>query len=205
MKMFSKGEAIRFGWATVMANLGLAIVAMLIVCMINVFPVFTESVVVALVSAFFTMVVALGVMRIALRFVDGDRGELVDLFAKIPLIIPYLIASIVVGIVTTVGFILLIIPGIYWGLRLQFFGWVIVDKEVGPFEAVNESWEITRGSAWQLFLLWWVLFFVNVLGFMALGIGLLVTVPLSLVAMGYVYRTLERGGESERTGAGSEY
>jgi uncharacterized membrane protein len=82
---------------------------------------------------------------------------------------------------------------------------VIVDKEVGPFEAVNESWQITRGSAWQLFLLCWVLFFVNVLGFIALGIGLLVTVPLSLVTMGYVYRTLERGGESEQTGAGSEY
>ncbi|UCG85899.1 MAG: hypothetical protein JSW71_18630 [Gemmatimonadota bacterium] len=205
MRMFSKAEAVRFGWTTVMANLGLAIVAMLIVLMINVFPVYTESTIVALVSAFFTMVVALGVMRMALRFVDGDRGELVDLFAKIPLIVPYLIASIVVGFITTIGFMLLIIPGIYLGLRLQFFGWVIVDKEAGPLDAVAESWEITRGSAWQLFLLWWVLFFVNVLGLIALGIGLLVTVPLSVVAMGYVYRSLEQGGADERPSEGEEY
>ncbi len=199
MSKFSKSEAVRFGWTIVMANLGLAIVAMIIVLTINVFPVYTESVVVALVSAFFTMVVALGVMRMALRFVDGERGELIDLFAKIPLIVPYLIASIIVGLVTTAGFILLVIPGIYWGLRLQFFGWVIVDKEVGALEATRVSWEITRGSAWQLFLMWWLLFFVNVLGFLAIGIGLLVTVPLSLVAMGHVYRTLERGCDFERT------
>ena len=204
MSKFSKGEAVRFGWTIVMANLGLAIVAVIIVLVINAFPVYTESAVVALVSAFFTMVVALGVMRMALRFVDGERGELIDLFAKIPLIVPYLIASIIVGLVTTAGFILLVIPGIYWGLRLQFFGWVIVDKEVGALEATRVSWEITRGSAWQLFLMWWLLFFVNVLGFLVIGIGLLVTVPLSLVAMGHVYRTLERGGDLERS-RGEEY
>jgi uncharacterized membrane protein len=204
MSKFSKGEAVRFGWTIVMANLGLAIVAMIIMLMINAFPVYTESAVVALVSAFFTMVVALGVMRMALRFVDGERGELIDLFAKIPLVVPYLIASIIVGLVTTAGFILLVIPGIYWGLRLQFFGWVIVDKEVGALEATRVSWEITRGSAWQLFLMWWLLFFVNVLGFLVIGIGLLVTVPLSLVAMGHVYRTLERGGDLERA-RGEEY
>jgi uncharacterized membrane protein len=204
MSKFSKGEAVRFGWTIVMANLGLAIVAMIIMLMINAFPVYTESVVVALVSAFFTVVVALGVMRMALRFVDGERGELIDLFAKIPLVVPYLIASIIVGLVTTAGFILLVIPGIYWGLRLQFFGWVIVDKEVGALEATRVSWETTRGSAWQLFLMWWLLFFVNVLGFLAIGIGLLVTVPLSLVAMGHVYRTLERGCDLERA-TGEEY
>ena len=197
MKLFSKREAIGFGWTTVMGNLGLALVAMFIVVLINVFPVYTESVVVGFVSAIFTMVVALGVMRMALRFVDGDRGELADLFAQIPLIIPYFVASIVVGIITTVGFMLLIIPGIYWALRFQFFGWVIVDKEVGPLEAMQESWEITRGSALNLFLFAVLLLAVNVLGACALVIGLLVTVPLSVVAMGYVYRTLERTEEEE--------
>ncbi len=197
MKLFSKREAIGFGWTTVIGNLGLALVAMFIVVLINVFPVYTESAVVAFVSAIFTMVVALGVMRMALRFVDGDRGELADLFAQIPLIIPYFIASIVVGIITTTGFVLLIIPGIYWGLRFQFFGWVIVDKEVGPLEAMQESWEITRGSAGNLFLFALLLFAVNLLGLLALGIGLIITVPLSLVATGYVYRTLERTDEEE--------
>jgi uncharacterized membrane protein len=131
----------------------------------------------------------------SLRFVDDERGELVDLFAKIPLIIPYLIASIVVAVIVMVGFILLIIPGIYLALRLQFFGWAIVDKDLGPFAAIQESWEMTQGSAWNLFLLWWLLLFVNVAGMLALGIGLLVTSPLTLVAMAYVYRKLERSIE----------
>jgi uncharacterized membrane protein len=195
MKLFSKGEAIKFGWTTVIGNLGLFIVAILIVWLMSAFPAIFDSWIVYLVSWLFAMVVTLGVMRMSLRFVDDERGELVDLFAKIPLIIPYLIASIVVAVIVMVGFILLIIPGIYLALRLQFFGWAIVDKDLGPFAAIQESWEMTQGSAWNLFLLWWLLLFVNVAGMLALGIGLLVTSPLTLVAMAYVYRKLERSIE----------
>ena len=195
MKVFSKGEAIRFGWTTVIGNLGLFIVAILIVWLMSAFPAIWDSWVVYAVAWLFAMVVTLGVMRMSLRFVDEERGELVDLFAKIPLIIPYLIASIIVGIIVMIGFCLLIIPGIYLALRLQFFGWAIVDKELGPIAAIQESWEITQGSAGNLFLLWWLLLFVNVAGMLALGIGLLVTSPLTLVAMGYVYRKLERSTE----------
>jgi uncharacterized membrane protein len=193
MKVFSKGEAIKFGWTTVIGNLGLFVVAILIVWLMSAFPAIWDSWIVYLISWLFAMVVTLGIMRLSLRFVDQERGELVDLFAKLPLVIPYLIASIVVAVIVMIGFILLIIPGIYLALRLQFFGWAIVDKEVGPFEAIQESWAITEGSAWNLFLLWWLLFFVNVAGMLALGIGLLITTPLTLVAMGYVYRQMERG------------
>ncbi len=188
---FSIGDAVRFGWTTATANLGLFIVAMIIVVMITIFPVFFDSALVAFVSWVLTMVVTLGIMRMSLRFVDGGRGELADLFASIPLVISYLIASIIVGMVVTVGFFLLIFPGIYLALRLQFYCWSIIDKEAGPFGCMEHSWTVTKGSAWQLFLFAVVLVFVNLLGLLALGVGLLVTIPLSLVAVAHVYRSLE--------------
>jgi len=188
---FSIGDAVRFGWTTATKNLGLFLMAMIIVVMISIFPVFFDSALVAFVSWVLSIVVTLGIMRLGLRFVDGGRGELADLFANIPLIVSYLIASIIVAIIVTVGFLLLVIPGIYLGLRLQFYPWSIIDKESGPVGSVEHSWTITRGSAWQLFLFAIVLFFVNVLGLLALGVGLLVTVPLSLVAFAHVYRSLE--------------
>ena len=188
---FSIDEAVKFGWSTVTRNFGLFVVAMLIVLGINVFPVFFDSVVVFIVAWFFTLVVGMGMLRIALRFVDGDRGELVDLFSTFNLVPSYLIASIAVSIIVSFGFVLLIIPGIYLAIRLHFYGWVIIDKEVGPFAALDKGWAVTRGAFWDIFLLMIVLFLVNLLGVLALGIGLLVTAPLSLVALGYAYRRLE--------------
>ncbi len=192
MHRFSKGEAIRFGWEVATGNLGLFIVALLIMGMISVFPVFFDSWVAGVVSGLLEVVVGIGLMKMCLRFVNGDRGELVDLFGTFPLMISYILASIALSVVTTIGFILLVVPGIIWSIRFQFFGWVIVDKDVGPMQAMQESWEMTRGSAWNLFLLWLLLAGINILGTMALVIGLLVTMPLSVLAMAHVYRQLER-------------
>jgi hypothetical protein len=188
---FSIDEAIKFGWSTVTRNFGLFIAAMLIALGINVFPVFFDSIVVMIVAMFFTVVVGMGMFRMALRFVDGDRGELVDLFSTFALVPSYLIASIVVSIIVSFGFVLLIIPGIYLAIRLHFYGWAIIDQELGPFAALDKTWAVTRGAFWNIFLLMIVLVFVNLLGMLALGVGLLVTAPLSLVALGYAYRRLE--------------
>ena len=195
---FSVNEAVKFGWSTVTGNLGLFVAAMLIVLGINVFPVFFDSIVVVIVAWFFTLVVGMGMFRMALRFVDGDRGELVDLFSTFTLVPSYLIASIAVSIIVSFGFVLLVIPGIYLAVRLHFYGWVIIDQEVGPFAALDKGWAITRGAFWDVFLLMIALFVVNLLGMLALGIGLFVTAPLSLVALGYAYRRLEERDERSR-------
>jgi uncharacterized membrane protein len=190
---FSKGEAIKFGWDTTTGNLGLFVLALIIIVAISMMTVVVPgSWVVMAVSCVLNLVVGLGVVRMALRFVDGEKGELVDLFSTIALIVTYLIASIVVGIVVTVGLCLLLLPGIYWAVRLYMFPWVIVDKGVGPFEAMRQSWAITEGSFWNLFLLGVLLGGINILGTMALLIGLFVTIPLSVLAVGYVYRRLEQ-------------
>jgi uncharacterized membrane protein len=94
-------------------------------------------------------------------------------------------ALIVIG-----GFILLIIPGIFFALRLQFTCYLIVDKNLGPVEAVKTSWKITKGNAWNLFFLGILLGLINILGLLCLIVGLFVTVPLTMLATTFVYRKL---------------
>ena len=189
---FSKSEAIKFGWSTATGNLGLFFLAVLTMLIIQMMPVLlTQSFVVMIVGTLLGMVVTMGIMRMCLRFVDDDRGELVDLFATFPLLINYVFATIVVGIIVTIGMLFFVIPGIFLGIRLQMYAWAIVDKQIGPIEALSQSWEMTRGSAWNLFLLSLLLGLVNILGMLALGIGMLVTGPLAMVATGYAYRRLE--------------
>jgi uncharacterized membrane protein len=192
-RKFSKTDAIKFGWDTTTGNLGLLVLAIIIVTAIGIMPaVASDSWVVMAVAWVFDMIVGMGVMRMALRFVDGEKGELVDLFSTFTLMIPYLIASFMVGLVVIVGFCLLILPGIFWAVRLYMFPWVIVDKQVGPFEAMRRSWALTEGSFWNLFLLGVLLAGINILGAIALLLGLLVTIPLSVLAVAYVYRRLDK-------------
>jgi len=131
-----------------------------------------------------------GVNQIALRFCDGEKGEFADLFSCFPLFFKYLFGSILYRLIVLGGIILLIIPGIIWAIKFQFFSYFIVDKGLGPIESLKRSSAITRGAKWDLFLFGLLLGLINLLGAICLFIGLFATVPTAMVAMAFVYRKL---------------
>ena len=104
--------------------------------------------------------------------------------------VPYFIASVIVGVMVGIGFIFLIVPGIYLAITFGFFGYNIVDKEHGIVESIEQSAAITKAQKWDLFGFGVALFFFNLAGAIALGVGLLITVPVSMLALAYVYRKL---------------
>jgi uncharacterized membrane protein len=66
----------------------------------------------------------------------------------------------------------------------------IVDQESGPSEAISQSWTLTKGHFWFIAVLFLVMLALNILGAMALFIGLLFTVPFSSVILIIAYRHL---------------
>jgi len=87
---------------------------------------------------------------------------------------------------------LLIIPGIWFALRYQYFGMAIVDKNMGPIEALKYSGQITQGNALKLFGMALASMGVIVLGLLALILGVFVAMPVVYIAMAYIYRTLSK-------------
>lgn len=55
---------------------------------------------------------------------------------------------------------------------------------------MKESWRITKGHKWQLLLLFLALLLVNLLGLLALFVGIFVSVPITMLAFAHAYRTL---------------
>ena len=55
---------------------------------------------------------------------------------------------------------------------------------------MNESSRITRGHKWPLFGFVLMLVLINLLGALALIVGLLVSVPVSTLAFAHAYRVL---------------
>lgn len=102
----------------------------------------------------------------------------------------YLGASLLASIVIGIGFVLLIVPGIIAMVLFMFTTLVVIDRELGPIEAMKESMRLTEGNRWALLgfiLLLMLIFFVGALVF---GIGLLVAIPIISLSVMHAYRQL---------------
>ena len=87
--------------------------------------------------------------------------------------------SLLIFAVVLLGFILLILPGIYFAVSYVFahlFTW-FYDKD--PSEAIRLSRKTVSGNFGQILLLFLILAGINLLGVMAFGVGILLTMPFS--------------------------
>ncbi len=199
-KKFSKKEAVRFGWNIMKSNVGFFIAFLIVGGLIYTVPDIIAllvkknapvlSISLRITSGVLSMVIQMGFIRIAIRFCDNEKGEFADLFSCFPLFFKYLFGSILYVLVFFGGLILLIIPGIIWAIKFQFFSYFIVDKRVGPIEALKRSAVITKDAKWDLFVFGLVLTGINLLGILCLFIGLFATIPTTMVAGAFVYRKL---------------
>ncbi|WP_026899150.1 DUF975 family protein [Daejeonella oryzae] len=85
-------------------------------------------------------------------------------------------------------FILIAIPIAYFTVRLCFVVCFIVDQDSGSSESISQSWTLTSGNFWMILVLFLVILGLNILGAMALFVGLLFTVPFSSLIIIIAYR-----------------
>lgn len=120
---------------------------------------------------------------------DPERVELGALWHPHPYWV-YLAATLLVGLAILLGLVLLIVPGIIFGLMFMFTSFIVIDRNLGPIDAMKESKRITSGHKWSLLGFVLLLALINLVGAIALGVGLLVTVPVTSLAFANAYRAL---------------
>jgi uncharacterized membrane protein len=133
-----------------------------------------------------------GMMKIGLSYFDGKKVAITEMFTQYQYFFRVLGASILTCIIVILGLILLIVPGIIWGLKYQFAINLIVDKNIGIMEAMRQSAELTKGVKWQLFVFNLAVFGVMILGALVFGVGVLVAFPVVWLADIYVCRKLQQ-------------
>ncbi len=94
--------------------------------------------------------------------------------------------------------ILFLIPTLYLWIRFQFFTYLIVNEECGPVEAIKKSYAITEGKGGTLVIFLFLLMCINLVGIIPLGLGLIFTIPFSLLATGVMFTQL-LDGESQNS------
>ena len=184
-KKFTNVEAIRFGWEHTLKHVWFLVGLILFVVFIS-----TGLGRIPGLSFAIGIFASISIIAVALEVYAGRTLSIKHFHSKYHIVLEYLVATVLYGLMVIVGFILLVIPGVYLALKYQFYKFLIVDKEMQPIEALKESARMTKGHMWQLLWLFWLVLVINLLGLLALGVGLFLTVPTTLLAYTFVYKRL---------------
>lgn len=136
--------------------------------------------------------VGMGTVAFALKaFEDPMKADIKDLWHP-QHYVNYLFATMIVGICVAAGLVFLIVPGVIVGIMFSMAKFLVIDRNLTALDAVKESMRITEGSRLELFILMLGVIAINILGAIALFFGLLVSLPVSTLALVSAYRTLEQ-------------
>lgn len=128
-------------------------------------------------------------IRGALHEVDGNKPAFASFF-QFTNVAAIVIASIIIGIASTIGLVLFIIPG----LAVVFLTWFtlqfVIDQDQEPIDAIKSSFNLVKNNAGPLLLLALAFVGINILGAIPCGLGLFVTGPMTLIGSTYAYRVL---------------
>ncbi|MBX4181753.1 hypothetical protein KW807_02720, partial [Candidatus Parcubacteria bacterium] len=179
-------ESIKRGWEIWKANKKVITFITLPVFLIGIIPnpvhdgiglLFFKPLVL-LISTFFGM----GYLKTLLMVEEGKKVEFGEMFKHAKYFWRYLSAMLLYGIIIGVGFILFIIPGIYFALKYSQVFMLVLDKDMRIGEAFTRSGVMTNGVKWKLFRFYFLVTLIELLGLLALGVGELLSMPVAILS-----------------------
>ncbi|MEP5569384.1 MAG: hypothetical protein ABJN62_16200 [Halioglobus sp.] len=141
------------------------------------------------VSALVLMPMAVGLGFLATALAMGESPNPKSLFGWYDNTVKIILTAFLMNILIFVGLLLFVLPGIYLAVSYQLALPLAVDKKLGPWEALETSRKVI-GHKWFMVLAFDVIAVVIiVLSSALMGVPLIWTVPMMLIAFGILYRT----------------
>ncbi|MCB9697588.1 MAG: hypothetical protein H6738_12475 [Alphaproteobacteria bacterium] len=135
--------------------------------------------------------VSLGLARVFTRMSRGLPAEVGMLFGEGRRYFQGLASTMLMGFVVGLGFLLFFVPGVILGVGLQFFIYALVDQDLGAVDALKESWRLTDGYKFTVFL---TNFAIGLIGLaiacVTCGIGYLAFLPVLSLTQAVMYHSL---------------
>ena len=131
-----------------------------------------------------------GLIQICLALHDGKQVHYVDLFREIRLGINFLLVQFSYLVMVLGGLALVIVPGVYLGTKYTFYAFSFAEGNPNLKQSFQLSAVISQGSVWSLFWFSILILLFNIAGACILGIGLILTIPLSTLMKVNIYRQL---------------
>lgn len=131
-----------------------------------------------------------GLMLIGIRQSVGLPIDFKMAFSCFGYTLPLVIASFLVSLLSFVGFMLLVIPGIYLSIAYLLVIPLIIDKDMGPWQAMETSRKAIHQHWFKVFGLYILMGFILILSTIPMGLGLIWTFPMFVMVGGILYRQI---------------
>ncbi len=195
---FSISDLIEKGWMQFKSNpgfwIGITILTILVGSVGNTFDFnpetfeFSKLNPIGLVADIIGLYLSAAVTLMSIKFMQGKAVAINDLTSvDLKTFIQYFLVTIISTFLMIVGFMVFIIPGFYIMSRLIFVQYLVVDKKLNFDEAIKQSWRISDGFVLQFIAFFCAMIFVILVGLLAFLVGLLIAIPISMLASAQLY------------------
>jgi uncharacterized membrane protein len=137
-----------------------------------------------------SVIFSAGLIYIGIRKVAGKSINWKMVFEGFSVAGKLIVATILQALLVGIGFLLLILPGIYLAIGYTMTVPLIVDRKMSPWQAMEESRKAIHGEWWKIFGLFVVMGLIFMISSLPFGLGLIWTWPMFVVLGGVVYRSL---------------
>lgn len=131
-----------------------------------------------------------GLMVISLVSFQNKTPELKDYFLGFRYFLPLMLYSIVSTVLILIGLVVLVVPGIYLSVAYLFSPFLIVEKNLDFWPAMEVSRKKINRQFFGVFCLFLILLLLNLIGCIPMLLGLFITIPLSICILTAAYRDI---------------
>jgi uncharacterized membrane protein len=103
------------------------------------------------------------------------------------------LGTLIVGVLTAIGYVLCVLPGLAVAIFTIFTTILIVERSLPPIDAIKASIDIVKANFVQVLLAWLIFSVITAVGSFLCGIGLIVALPVATLFLVYTYRKLSGG------------
>ena len=129
-------------------------------------------------------------IRIMLQIARNQPADLALLLQSAPFMVRTFLATLLFGIIVSVGLVLFIVPGIYAILTYWNYTYFIVDRNCGVLEAFRLAKTHASGNRLTIFVTGLIISGLSILGFLALCLGWIATGPFCMLLLVITYLTM---------------
>ncbi|ABB56415.1 hypothetical protein [Synechococcus elongatus] len=200
---FRFGSYLSRGWAIFKQNLGLFIAYLIIVGLISIALSSLDAAFVAdeegtglrfgpggAIQLVINGPLSAGFFLVAFKTIKQQRVEFGDFFRGFNRFLPFFLTSLLTSALTLIGFVLLIVPGIYLAIAYVFALPLVAERNLEPWAALELSRRLITKKWLTFFGFLIVLGLINFAGALPCGIGLLFTIPWSICAITAAYEDI---------------
>lgn len=138
-----------------------------------------------------------GTYFVALRLVRGEEADLGEMFSGFRVFGRAFGVYVLYLLLVVIGIVFFVVPGLYLAVALAPAIFLVLDDHLPAVETLKKAWAMTKGYRGRIFVVALAVVGLNLLGLLALVIGIFFTGALSLLIWAALYDELARAYEAQ--------